>query len=115
MDTTADILRKALELLGPNGERWTKHASALDADGVGVSPTADSAERFCSLGALYRVTHRDVPFDRYHAADLAHLSAVTALECGTADTLTFFNDRPDTTFADVVEVFEHAIQKASQP
>lgn len=53
------LAKKVLELLGPNGEHWTKRALARNADGVEVSVSSPEAVSFCLSGACMRVSSFD--------------------------------------------------------
>lgn len=48
------LLLHVADFFEKHPERWTKGESARDKDGVGVDMSADSAHRFCTLGALER-------------------------------------------------------------
>lgn len=52
----AETLEKAYQLFGPNGENWIQRIAAKDAKGYPVSPKSYYACKFCSIGAITRVT-----------------------------------------------------------
>lgn len=88
----AEVLRKALEAFGPNGEKWRQHQER-DADG-----------RMCSYGAIDYASGRDC-YTRRQATDLVRDVLGSPL-------LAYWNDQGARTFADVKALFEKAIAKA---
>lgn len=73
-----------------------------------LSVIADDGQRFCAIGALTKAF--DILEDEY-------IRAVTHLERAVAFThppfsVIGFNDRPDTTKADILAMFDRAIQSA---
>ena len=57
--TTKGILEDALELI-EDPDRWTRGFYARDAEGVSVDPYSERACRFCALGAVARISGRDI-------------------------------------------------------
>lgn len=57
VEITAAQLRQAADLID-SPSRWTKGAEARDARGALVPALADTAIRWCALGALCRVTNQ---------------------------------------------------------
>lgn len=96
MSETAQKLKAALELLGPNGEHWTQKAFARDVTGEQANSESKHATCWCLAGALSRV---NLGYDRIRRF----------LPTGY-DNLVTFNDMPERTFADVKAVFEKAIE-----
>lgn len=100
----ADILRRSLALLGPNGEHWSRETGARDADGQFVDVLDPRAIRWCPCSAIgvVGVSSGNTAADRqdaYHA-----LSRVVRREMIT------FATEPNTTFADIRAAFERAIE-----
>lgn len=99
------ILQKTLDLLGPNGEHWCKHAYK----------TGDGS--FCSYGALCESVLNDP--DRFHAGSeytKARLILATQVKLARPNwksDIIDFNDNTETTFADVRRVFQKAINRAA--
>lgn len=88
---------------------WTKGKSARTVDGTSVSPASDSAARFCAVGALDRTSSHD---NDGMAAIVALAAALPGPPARFAVTrLTQFNDDPDTTKADVLALYDRAIEK----
>lgn len=106
------VLREALDLLGPNGEHWTK-GTYEDSDG-----------NYCMIGAITKATYGFVYQDTGRLGDVDEratifqitrrylLQAALASSPGVRLHLTKFNDFSETTFEDVRQVFERAIQLA---
>ena len=104
---TAQILRDALALLGPNGEHWGKGWFALANDGGPVALSDPQACRYCGIGAV-----RKIGISR---SDATREPELLLHQCASERGFDFFeeiNDRSGTTFADVRRVFECAIKKA---
>lgn len=92
-------------------EKWTKHGFAKDEEGHPVSPIAYNAKCFCTVGALYCVLGSD-----YGGQSLA----LQALEAASKDlhnlhSVPRFNDSPVTKHADVLALFDRAIELAAKP
>lgn len=97
--SAADAARAMLELFAYDASRWTQEAEARDISGNDdVSPLDGGAACWCVYGAARRVLGRE-----------PHLSAIDkALErlTGEDEYPVMWNDDPDRTFADVVDVLE---------
>lgn len=94
-----EVLDKALEILGPNGEHWTKEAFARDKNGKPVDDLKETAVCFCSTGAVHKAVN-----------DLQYTSARLVIDllntkCGKCHSILRLNDGMFTTFADVKRVF----------
>jgi hypothetical protein len=97
-------------------EQWCKEWAALDAEDQPVRPTAGSACKWCAEGAVRwaMITHfSDLEYSETISLKLAAFDAVA--EAATQEgELTYlvpseFNDREDTTHADVLAAFDKAI------
>lgn len=93
MLTPKEILQKALESFGPNGENWVKTASQR------------GTER-CMVTAIGNVL--DSCAEEYITA-LQTLHEVVLRQSNTHAFTSNFNDDPATTFADVKAVYQKAI------
>jgi hypothetical protein len=94
-------LKKALELLGPNGENWIK--------GRAWEYRKDNSKAYCSDGALNEAARNtDQYFKAAHALEKAmptHPQQVNYV---------FLNDKADTEFSQIKRLFETAIEKAAE-
>lgn len=105
--TPAEQLRAAKALIDAP-EKWTREAFARNAQGV---PTIlRKATCFCALGALDFAGHVALAYDE-SAEDLLKDAVPTRF----MNSITAFNDHPDTTHADVMALFDRAIALAEQP
>jgi hypothetical protein len=66
MQQTKDIILKAIALI-ENPDAWTQGVSAQDSTGLSVPATATEACRWCTLGAIDKVTGDD-DHDNWQAA-----------------------------------------------
>lgn len=89
---------------------WTQGKSARTADGTSVSPESDIAASFCAMGALGAWYPRDA------SAALAALAGALPRQGGApaVTRLARFNDDPGTTQADVLALYDRAIEEASR-
>lgn len=113
MNPTQKRLQAALELLGPNGERWTKGAYSNESG-------------HCAIGALRmaRQQDQDYGYDPYNprradaeALDLAarELGVIpTQWDTTTGRLAMRFNDNLWTTFDEIRDLFERAIRIAGE-
>lgn len=107
MTDTATVLRKAAELIEPEGA-WTKGAFAR-CGSAPIGPLTANAECWCVLGALYAAASE-------RRAD-PYVFDVIAMLCGhlglrTRAELTDWNDRPFRTQAEVVQALRNAADQA---
>lgn len=103
------ILKNAKALI-ENKSRWTKGEYARAASGGFVpDPLCERAERFCSIGALARVTGAAVS-DVEHGACPAFNYLITAAQDLGFDHVTSCNDRSD--HAGTMAMFDRAIELA---
>jgi hypothetical protein len=107
--TTAHQVLKAARALIADPKHWTQGELARDADGNPEDEYQPEAVCFCSVGALMRAA-------RVVGDDLneARFGAFTQVGNITLDlrglTIVEFNDAEDTTHADVLAVFDKAIE-----
>lgn len=98
------IITKTRELLSDPG-RWTKGRYARTADGLNVSPHREAATCFCLVGAIKRSTANN---DQEDSVDDA-ISA-TLRSRGFFEGVINFNDRPETTHADVLKLLDETAE-----
>jgi hypothetical protein len=114
-----EILTGVRELLSDE-THWTKYVMAARKDGSLTAPFADDATCWCLVGAFYKVCppkhsglnpdERDTNQDLLSAQDI--LRTVLAKEAGTG--ILTFNDRVQTTHADVMTMLDKAIVQAKE-
>lgn len=78
-------------------EKWTRNAKARSASGIATLPRSSKAVCWCAYGALVKVCGKK------EASDIAW-----DVFLGTGN-LAGFNDRPETTHADLMVYFDRAI------
>lgn len=104
MKTTKQILVDARAIIDtPN--KWRQGKLATDKDNQPVPFYSNKAERFCSVGAIYRATGSEYI--------TPSRKAITALFCSIPldyDSVYEFNDDTKTTHSDVLRVFDLAIE-----
>lgn len=105
MKTTVEILTAARELLSVP-ERWTKGSPARTSDGTMTDARSEDAVCWCARGALQRVS--DCCDEVY--ASRAILRQATG-NYGFKDYV-YLNDLPKTTHADILSLFDRAIELA---
>lgn len=101
--TTAEQLRAAKALID-TPDKWTKNATARDADGKAVRPLSARAVCWCGFGALVKACGNTAA---------AHLRAFESFN-GSGN-IAGLNDREGTAHADVMAMFDRAIALAEQP
>ena len=97
---TIDILRSARALID-TPEKWTRGTNARNASGRSVPFDSPSAVCFCAYGAVLRASGGEIV--------LACQRLWEALPAGWPDIFPLYNDYPDTTYADVLALFDRAI------
>jgi hypothetical protein len=107
----AEILRAARERI-KDPERWTQSgAFACAADGRPMSPFADLAVCWCVRGSLYRETWS---VSAAHEVEMFLREAMGAdFTSPDFEELAAFNDAPETTHADVLALYDRAIDLAT--
>lgn len=104
MKTTKEILAEARELIAKG---WTQGTPARNADGDDCGVYESEAQCFCSLGALWRAAGGiGVAVD---AANALRAGATGSL----ASSISFWNDAPGRTQAEVLAAFDKAIAEVS--
>ena len=99
MSDTADILRRVLERLGPNGENWCQGYDALTKEGLPAYGESDLAVAWSLPGALMA---EDAPLDTI-------IDASIAIEAACRENIEVFNDTH--TWPEVKAALEAAIEK----
>lgn len=102
----SEVLKQAKELIS-KPEFWIKGTNAADSDCVSTAIASAYACRFCMNGALLRITGFDGS-ESIRAYDDARNALVRVI--GNNDSMHRFNDKPETTHADVMRVFDAAIE-----
>jgi hypothetical protein len=100
------VLALARDLLSDEG-RWVKGWYAVDARGRDADPCASRARRWCAAGALYRVVDGAAIAARGRATAEARGLLMRACPERYVEK---FNDAPTTTHADVLALFDRAIE-----
>lgn len=103
---TAEILRAARAKIAEPGS-WTRLEFARDANGRATHSTSDTAVCFCALGAVNAVAYL------YSRGALRRLLEA-AVPPGFESRVGTYNDHPDTTHADVLALYDRAIEKAER-
>lgn len=113
----ASILIKMARSVLTNPDNWGKKAYAYDRLGLIVEPTYDTACKFCSAGALYKsldilnISVWDFYFVAREYLDKSVPKESIASE-GVVPDIIVYNDLPTTTHADILSLFDRAIQLA---
>ena len=100
-----EILKRARALI-ETPDKWVRGAFARDADGFPVKHLSDAACKFCARGAFLRAANASV-LDNHPAEiflDRAH--------SGKRRSYVSLNDAEETTHADILALFDRAIEKA---
>lgn len=105
----AEQLRAAKALID-TPEKWTKGCNARAFDGASLDPRDVLASCFCSFGAMVHVEDNS---DNRREADHALFMAVG--EIAPFPGYISFNDADTTTHADVMALFDRAIELAGEP
>ena len=98
--TTLEVLKKARDLIS-TPDKWTKGAVARDRHGFAVEPYAQMAVCWCSVGALERAVGANL--NVYYAA-------FAVLRKQHDESVVSFNDDPNTTHQDVLDLFDRTIK-----
>lgn len=99
------ILRGARELLS-DPKKWTKGKLAKNELGLEVNTQDEAAVCYCAMGAIDKLAGNDVV---RHSAALSWL--IAALPSGN---VVLFNDAPETTHADILDLFDKAIELCTE-
>lgn len=111
--SAADILQRALELLGPNGENWTKGYFAYDEYGMETMGYCDVAKCWCAAGAIQRVINES-DYDATYMGVLSRAIFGNDWKPFTGTCIGDWNDAPERTWPEVKAAFERAIALASE-
>lgn len=106
--STLETLIAARELLSDE-KRWTRGVYARDADGDGRAAASPNAVCWCSMGAVGKITNHPSPG---HFDSINRLLLIALRELGfTHRSIGAFNDDLATSHADVLAVFDRAIER----
>ncbi len=109
MEATAkDILSRAREILTPP-EAWTQGASGRDAEGYACNVHLPRACSFCLMGAVAKAQGELKGSVEAGAGAYQTLNRVV----GREERLDLFNDDPQRTHSEILEVFDDAIARTS--
>jgi hypothetical protein len=113
--TAREMLVRARALV-EHPEHWTQLALARNQHGRPVEPTADDAQRWCSLGALYAIADQALDSDAlcYAASALARTTPPPWREyywTNATNVVVMYNDSYRTAHADVLAWFSRAIAR----
>jgi hypothetical protein len=98
--TELEIIKAARALID-TPEKWTKRVGARDSDGAETDVLASSAVCFCVVGACRKATGPNILYVR-------GLGTLRSCIKGSG-TVHEWNDAPERTHADVMELFDRAI------
>jgi hypothetical protein len=105
---TLDVLKAARALLGEGPHRWTQDAYARNSKGESWSTSGPDAARFCVAGACLRFLPEDADAQTV-LCSLREQLPVTYRRFAVS----FWNDRPERTYEEVLALFDKAIEAAS--
>lgn len=108
-DTRRDLLLDARNLLSRG---WTRHTNARKSDGTPTYSGSSEATCWCINGALLRATSGFGYLDSVYVHHHLYLD----LRAHTGDqSLSQFNDAPDRTHAEIIELFDRALAALPPP
>lgn len=113
---TVELLKKARGLI-QNPANWVQGVNARNAKGETTGSISSDATCFCAAGALLNATHSSnlVGLFTYEEATMdASNEAMGLLRKAVSGSIIEYNDRPTTTHAKVLEMFDSAIDEASK-
>jgi len=114
LNNERDLLLRAREILAGG---WTQDVSARNAIGEPVSWSAPSARCFCASGALARACDdpnaSPAAWRAPYAVAFARLTDVLRKR-GAQSSVQKFNDAPERSIADVLALFDAAIEECAQ-
>lgn len=102
---TSELLRKAADEIRRRGWYQGDYGSDLGDEGFRTC-------RVCSLGAVNAVAHNGDPWVYPRLKGTTHFRAVEILEGAVGGTLPQWNDDPERTIEEVLDVFSRAAEKA---
>lgn len=105
-DEIIQMLLYARNLLGKDRSKWTRHMAAMDEEGNECNPLQHNARSFCMTGALDRASYVIGSFKFWPALMLLQTAS------GQKDRIADLNDSYSTTYEQVLEWFDGAIELA---
>ena len=111
--TVKDVLQTAKATISQE-QYWIQDALALDENGYEVCPINENACQWCALGAIESLgwTRHNIELYRSTIKALALTIEPTVNLNEHAEVIANFNDDSYTTYQDVIETFDKAIQEA---
>lgn len=110
-EQTIEVLRYARDVALADESQWTRGSFARDAKEKEVSPTDPTARSFCTWGANLHA-NTALGLRVAYKADTALEAVLDRKAYGCAAD---FNDDPDTTYEDVISLFDRAIKSLEDP
>ena len=106
-----ELLRAGKALIDSPG-KWTQHSYARDSNGIPITIGDQRACEFCSTGAVAHVTAQTQhPVD---TLDIATKALNTIAHERSQVGIIAYNDRAYTKHADIMSLFDEAIQRAGE-
>ena len=109
----SDYLRKAKALID-HPDNWIKGKYAVNSDGITVHYQDVNACCFCTEGAVYRVTPKHMALRVMDHLVFAVLRFGLFNAPYKLENVSRFNDHFKTNHADIMEIFDDAIQQAEE-
>ncbi len=97
---------KAVRALLDKPEKWAKFTLARDRFGTEISPENGHAASWCMVGAIRSVTND-------HDSSMAFFDALRQTR-GDKETTQSWNDKPSTTYKEVIDVLDRTIARLEQ-
>ena len=92
-------------------DNWIKKSNAKNELGYRVCATAPTACKFCAMGALERVYFNSPSaFSYSEFTKTLDLIEIEVEKVSSFQSLNWYNDSPETTHANIMNVFDNAIQ-----
>ena len=108
MKNTIKDLKAARDLLEPKGA-FTKEVLARNKYRNSVPVQSNAACKFCAMGALYKVTGADAPWDFLNSPIVQALEVGMAGEIDVVDPIPYHNDLPMTKQIHVLMAYDFSI------
>ena len=106
---SSEVLEKALELLGPNGEHWTVGTSYRDEHGDAIYREDPKRELFASCCVSAAIVRSEAPKNRHYSRSRAWKLFEQVI--GSKD-VPEWNDAPERSWPEVRAAFLKAIELA---
>ena len=108
----SEVLTSAKALIA-DPQNWCKGYHAVDSDNNRVSANSENACAWCSMGAIQKSMRIDstINYLRVESAVFSTIEGVIMEYSGEYDTIMSFNDACETQHADVMQVFDAAIER----